>query len=96
MSFSGFGGADDSTDNREGGEENRRGFVALRPRSSVSAVSEAEGKSLSSLASVDVKVSVLAPTPPWVWSLVPGEPRDCLCIAREIARTKERGFAVID
>jgi hypothetical protein len=58
-------------------------------------VSELEGRSLnSSLLSLDDRVSA----PPLVWSLVTGEPRDCLCIAqRERERERERGcFSLID
>ena len=51
-------------------------------------MSELEGRSLnSSLLSLDDRVSA----PPLVWSLVTGEPIDCLCIAqRERERERER------
>ena len=86
MSFSGFGGADESTDEEE---KNRRGFVDLWSKSSASGASEVEGgRSLNTgLVSFDKRVSA----PPWGWSLVTGEPRDCLCILQRQRPNREKG-----
>ena len=87
MSFSGFGGAGESTDKEE---ENRRGFVDLWSKSSASGESDVEGGLVSFL---HKRVSA----PPWGWSLVTGEPRDSLCIVQGRRPTREKScFAFID
>jgi len=46
----------------------------------------------SGLVSFDKRVSA----PPWGWSLVTGEPRDCLCILQRQRPNREKGCFAID
>lgn len=81
INFSGLGGDVNDDDGEDVGEnDSRRGLESFRSASSSSMITRRFGSSACELSS-----------PPWMWSLELGEPKDCLCMLWEIQREREVG-----